>query len=159
MSLQKFRLDGKTAVITGASRGIGRAIALGMAGAGARVVLASRKLEDLEKVAEEIRDQGGDAWAVSAHNGKIPELENLVQKAVDRFGTIDVLVNNAATNPVFGPVLQVEEQAWDKIMEVNLKGVFFLCKAVARVMEERGGGTIINIASSAGVRPAMGRRR
>lgn len=153
MGLKDFQIQGKVAVVTGASRGIGRAIAHGLSEAGAKVVLSSRKLEDLQKVAEEIRRKGGDAFPIVAHNGKVADLETLVKKTVEHFGTIDILVNNAATNPVFGPIIQVEESAWDKIMEVNVRGAFFLSRAAAQVMGEKGGGVIVNIASSAGLRP------
>ena len=153
MGLKDFQIQGKVAIVTGASRGIGRAIAHGLSEAGAKVVLSSRKLEDLQKVAEEIRRKGGDAFPIAAHNGKTVDLENLVKKTVEHYGTIDILVNNAATNPVFGPIIQVEESAWDKIMEVNVKGAFFLSRSAAQVMGEKGGGTIVNIASSAGLRP------
>lgn len=153
MGLKDFQIQGKVAVVTGASRGIGRAIAHGLSEAGAKVVLSSRKLEDLQKVAEEIRRKGGDAFPIVAHNGKVADLENLVKKTVEHYGTIDILVNNAATNPVFGPIIQVEESAWDKIMEVNVRGAFFLSRAAAQVMGEKGGGVIVNIASSAGLRP------
>ena len=153
MGLKDFQIQGKVAIVTGASRGIGRAIAHGLSEAGAKVVLSSRKLEDLQKVAEEIRRKGGDAFPIAAHNGRIADLENLVKKTVEHYGTIDILVNNAATNPVFGPIIQVEESAWDKIMEVNVKGAFFLSRSAAQVMGEKGGGVIVNIASSAGLRP------
>ena len=153
MGLKDFQIQGKVAIVTGASRGIGRAIAHGLSEAGAKVVLSSRKLEDLQKVAEEIRRKGGDAFPIAAHNGKTVDLENLVKKTVEHYGTIDILVNNAATNPVFGPIIQVEESAWDKIMEVNVKGAFFLSRSAAQVMGEKGGGVIVNIASSAGLRP------
>ncbi|MDD5223983.1 MAG: glucose 1-dehydrogenase [bacterium] len=153
MGLKDFQIQGKVAAVTGASRGIGRAIAHGLAEAGAKVVLSSRKLEDLQKVAEEIRGKGGDAFPIAAHNGKIADLENLAKKTVEHYGTIDILVNNAATNPVFGPIIQVDESAWNKIMEVNVRGAFFLSRAAAQVMGEKGGGVIVNIASSAGLRP------
>jgi NAD(P)-dependent dehydrogenase (short-subunit alcohol dehydrogenase family) len=153
MGLKDFQIQGKVAIVTGASRGIGRAIAHGLSEAGAKVVLSSRKLEDLQKVAEEIRGKKGDAFPIAAHNGRIADLENLVKKTVEHYGTIDILVNNAATNPVFGPIIQVEESAWDKIMEVNVKGAFFLSRSAAQVMGEKGGGVIVNIASSAGLRP------
>lgn len=153
MGLKDFQIQGKVAIVTGASRGIGRAIAHGLSEAGAKVVLSSRKLEDLQKVAEEIRRKGGDAFPIAAHNGKVADLENLAKKTVEHYGTIDILVNNAATNPVFGPIIQVEESAWDKIMEVNVRGAFFLSRSVAQVMGEKGGGVIVNIASSAGLRP------
>jgi NAD(P)-dependent dehydrogenase (short-subunit alcohol dehydrogenase family) len=141
------------ALVTGASRGIGRAGALGLAEAGADVVLASRKLEDLEKVAAEIRNVGRRALPVAAHLGRMEDVRKLVETARAEFGTIDVLINNAATTPATATVLDVEERLWDAIMNLNLKGLYFLSQAVARVMKERGGGSIINVSSIDGYRP------
>ncbi len=152
----RFRLDGRVALVTGASRGIGEAIARAFADAGAKVVLSSRKQEDLERVAAGIKASGGDAYACAAHAGKAEDLRALVAKAVEQYGRIDVLVNNAGTNPVFGPIISVDERAWDKIFEVNLRGFFFLSKEVAQVMSDKGGGTIINMASVAGIKPGVG---
>jgi len=148
-----FSLKGKNALITGASRGIGRVLALGMAQAGADVAIASRKLPDLEKVAEEIRKTGRKCIAIPAHVGRIEEINNLVKRVVDEFGKIDILVNNAATNPTMAPAIEIDDRAWDSIMNLNLKGLFFLSQAVAKVMKEKGGGKIINIASIAGISP------
>ncbi len=148
-----FSLQGKVAVVTGGSRGIGQAIALGIARAGADVVVASRKLPDLEKVAEEIKGLGRKSLAVAAHVGRVEEIDNLVSKVKEEFGRIDILVNNAATNPAMDSALDVSERAWDSIMNLNLKGLFFLSQAVARVMKEQGGGRIVNIASVAGITP------
>jgi dehydrogenase/reductase SDR family protein 4 len=152
----KYDLSGKVAIITGASRGIGKAIAKGFASSGSKVVLASRKQPDLEAVAEEIKKEGGEAFPFAAHTGKLADLDRLMQKTLEQYGGLDILVNNAGTNPVFGPVMNTEEAAWDKIMDVNLKGAFFLSKAAAKVMAEQKQGVIINIASNAGLRPAMG---
>ena len=146
-------LEGKVALITGASRGIGRAAALGFAGAGAKVVLASRKLVDLEKVAGEISGMGGESLPVATHVGRIEDIRNLVSRSVKEFGRVDILVNNAGTNPTADSALDMEERAWDAIMNLNLKGLFFLSQAIARVMKEQGGGCIINVASIAGIRP------
>ena len=148
-----FSLQGKVAVVTGGSRGIGQAIALGIARAGADVVVASRKLPDLEKVAEEIKGMGRKSLAVAAHIGRVEEIDNLVSKVKEEFGRIDILVNNAATNPAMDSALDVSERAWDSIMNLNLKGLFFLSQAVARAMKEQGGGRIVNIASIAGITP------
>ena len=150
----EFSLTGKIALVTGASRGIGQATALGFAHAGADVVVASRKLPDLEKVAEQIREMGRRSLAIAAHVGRTEEIKNLVSKTKDEFGRIDILVNNAGTNPTMDSALDVEERAWDSIMNRNLKGLFFLSQAVARIMKEQGGGRIINIASEAGIRPS-----
>lgn len=147
-----FSLEGKVALVTGGSRGIGKAAALGLARASADVIVASRKLPDLEKVAEEIRGLGRKSLAVEAHVGKVEEINNLVSKVMEEFGRIDVLVNNAGTNPTMDQALDVEERAWDSIMNLNLKGLFFLSQAVARVMKEQGGGRITNVSSVAGLR-------
>ena len=150
-----FSLQGKVAVVTGGSRGIGQAIAVGIARAGADVVVASRKLPDLEKVAEEIKGMGRKSLAVTAHVGRMEEIDNLVSKVKEEFGRIDILVNNAATNPAMDSALDVSERAWDSIMNLNLKGLFFLSQAVARVMKEQGGGRIVNIASMEGITPGI----
>ncbi len=146
-------LKGKVALVTGASRGIGKAIALEMARAGADIILVSRKHADLEKVAAEISVTGRRALALSAHVGRIEDVNNLVSKARDEFGKIDILVNNAATNPTMDPAIDATERSWDSIMNLNLKGLFFLSQAVARIMREHGGGVIINISSAAGLTP------
>lgn len=152
MDFPKFSLDGKVALVTGGSRGIGQAIAMAFADAGADVVVSSRKLPDLEKVAEEIRGMGRRALAVAAHAGKMEELDSLVNRVVEEFDRIDILVNNAATSPVWAGILETEERLWDSMMNLNLKGPFFLSQKVADVMKERGGGCIINIASIQGLR-------
>jgi len=154
--LDKFLLSGKVALITGGSRGIGKAMALGLAEAGADVVLASRKLPDLEEAAQEISRMGRKALPVVANVRHLPEIENLVKKAVNDFGHIDILVNNAGTNPVFGSVFDIDEGTWDVTLGLNLKGYFFLSQAVGKVMRDKGGGSIINIASEDAVRPGLG---
>ena len=151
-----FSLEGKVAVITGASRGIGRAIALQFAQAGAKVVVSSRKLESVQAVASEIASSGGEALAVEAHVGRSGDVQTLVQVTMDAYGRLDIAVNNAATNPHFGPLLTADEGQWDKILDTNAKGVFRLCKAVAPHMEAQGAGKIINMASIAGLRPSPG---
>lgn len=153
MSLKLFSLEGKVALITGGSRGIGKAIALAFADAGADVAVSSRKLPDLEEVAEEIKKRGRRSLAIAAHIGRTEDRERLVRQVKEGLGRIDILVNNAATNPYYGDVLGVDEGVWDKTMEVNLKGYFFMSQAVARVMIEQGGGCIINMASEAGIMP------
>jgi dehydrogenase/reductase SDR family protein 4 len=150
-----FSLKGKVALITGASRGIGESVAIGLAQAGADLAIASRKLPDLERVAVEVRKTGRKCLPVAAHVGRMEEINNLVKKVVDEFGKIDILVNNAATNPTMAQAIDVDERAWDSIMNLNLKGLFFLSQAVARVMKEKGGGRIINVSSIAGISPDM----
>ncbi|MCJ7516181.1 MAG: glucose 1-dehydrogenase, partial [Dehalococcoidia bacterium] len=134
---------------------IGKEIVIGLARAGADVALASRKLPDLEEVAKEVKAVGRKSLAVAAHVGKIEEINGLVAKVKDAFGKIDILVNNAATNPTMDQAIDVEERAWDSIMNLNMKGLFFLSQAVARLMKEQGGGKIINVASVAGISPDL----
>ncbi len=148
-----FSLTGKVALITGGSRGIGRATALGFARAGADVVVSSRKLPDLDEVTEEIGRLGHKSLAVAAHIGRMDDITALVSKVREEFGRIDILVNNAGTSPAATPILDVEERLWDAIMNLNLKGLVFLSQAVARVMKEHDGGRIINVASIDGLRP------
>jgi NAD(P)-dependent dehydrogenase (short-subunit alcohol dehydrogenase family) len=152
----RFDLSGKVAIVTGASRGIGEAIALTFAQAGARLVLSSRKQEGLDAVAAKIREQGGQALALAAHIGDTEAVNALVARAVEQFGGLDIAVNNAATNPHFGPLLTADEGQWQKILDVNVMGYFRVAKAVAPEMQKRGGGKIINIASVAGLRPLPG---
>jgi len=153
--MNKFDLSGKVAIISGASRGIGAAIARAYVAAGAQVVLSSRNLESSGAVATSINEEyPGQALAVAAHAGRREEAESLVQRTVAHFGRVDIVVNNAATNPHFGPLLDAEAWQWDKILEVNVKGYFWLCQFAARQMIARGkGGKIINMASVAGLKP------
>jgi len=150
-------LKGKVAIITGASRGIGRSIALAFANSGAKLVLASRnKYGDLDEVGNEIRKIGTPVLVVPTHLGKSEDLDNLVAQTQREFGRIDILVNNAATNPVIASLIEIEERTWDHIMNVNLKGSFLLSQKVAKVMIEQREGCIINIASVDGIRPESG---
>ena len=145
-------VTGKVAIVTGASRGIGEAIARTLANAGAKVVVASRKLEGVEAVAQSI---GPNALAVAAHTGKEADCKALVAKAIAHFGKVDVLVNNAATNPYFGPMIDIDEGAWDKTFEVNLKGYFWMIREVAKHLRERNApGSLISVASVAGIEAA-----
>lgn len=146
-------LSGQVAVVTGASRGIGAAVAGALSAAGARVVLASRKREGVEAVAEEIRRRGGDALAVACHTGRADDCAALAAQAREACGGIDILVNNAATSPHFGPLLEAEESHWDKTFQVNVKGYVNTIRACVPRMRERGGGRIINVASVAGMFP------
>jgi NAD(P)-dependent dehydrogenase (short-subunit alcohol dehydrogenase family) len=153
----RFDLTGQVAVITGASRGIGAAIAEALAAAGARVVLASRKLDGLEEVAGRIRAAGGETLTVACHTGRAAEVEALAARAAEVFGGIDVLVNNAATNPHFGPLLDASEAQWDKTFEVNVKGYVHAIRAcVPRMRGREPGGRIVNVASVAGLVPHGG---
>ena len=151
-----FRLDNKIAIITGASKGIGKAIAHALGLQGAKVVLASRKQEAVDETAAEFRKEGIDATGIAAHMGDIALVRSLVEKTLEIYGGIDIIVNNAAINPVFGPMLQTDLPVFDKIMEVNVKGPLELCKLAYPSMKARGGGSIINISSIEGLTPALG---
>jgi NAD(P)-dependent dehydrogenase (short-subunit alcohol dehydrogenase family) len=147
-------LEGKVAIVTGGSRGIGEAIARAFVKSGARVVVASRKVEGVNAVAEAIAREHGEGCvaAIAAHTGKEDDCARLVSETVARFGKVDVLVNNAATNPHFGPMLTAENAAWDKTFEVNLKGYFWCAREVARHCIGRGApGSIVSVASVAGL--------
>lgn len=156
MILDKFRLDNKVALITGGSRGIGKAIAFGFAEAGANIVIASRKLPELEEVAKEISALGRRCLPVATHAAKSEDLDNLVNKAMSEFGRIDILVNNAATNPQFGEVIDAEQWSWDAVMSLNLKGYFLLSQKVARIMIKQGNGSIIYVGSTNAFKPNRG---
>jgi NAD(P)-dependent dehydrogenase (short-subunit alcohol dehydrogenase family) len=144
-------LQNKVVVVTGASRGIGAAIASAAAQAGASVVLASRKQEGLDAVAEQIRAEGGTALPIATHTSDSDAVEALFERAVGEFGAIHGLVNNAATNVYFGPMLGVDDGAWDKIFETNVRGYFNAVRAFAN---RARGGSIVNVASVAGMRAA-----
>jgi NAD(P)-dependent dehydrogenase (short-subunit alcohol dehydrogenase family) len=152
-----FDLSGRVAIVTGASKGIGNATAAILAEHGAHVVLSSRKQADLDAEAERINTRYPEkATALAAHAGRPEDLQRLVEEVMKRFSRIDILVNNAATNPYFGPILGAELTAWDKTFEVNLRGVFLLTKLVYEASMEAGGGAIVNIASIGGIRPGIG---
>jgi NAD(P)-dependent dehydrogenase (short-subunit alcohol dehydrogenase family) len=145
-------LNGKIAIVTGASRGIGRAIAETFAREGARVVICGRKQETLDEAAREI---GSSVKPIACHVGRADQIENMLAITAREFGPVDILVNNAATNISFGPCLEIDEAQFDKMIEVNLKSAFRLIRAVAPGMCARGHGSLINIASIAGLRPQL----
>ncbi len=147
----KFSLENKVAIITGASQGIGEAIARGLAEAGATVVVSSRKQAAVDKVATAFRADGLKATAIACNMGAVKEIEALVGRTIAAHGGVDILVNNAAINPVYGPILKTETAAFDKILDVNVKGPFELARFAYANMKERGGGSIINISSTAGI--------
>jgi NAD(P)-dependent dehydrogenase (short-subunit alcohol dehydrogenase family) len=155
MAIADFSLTGKVAIVTGASRGIGEAIARGMAENGATVVLASRKQADLDAVAQSITEAGGRAVALACHTGKPEDIAQLFDRVTEEFGKVDVLVNNAATNPYFGPMIDATESIFDKTFEVNVKGYFLMAQSAARIMVAEGKGSIINIASIGGISPLL----
>ncbi|MDX1450527.1 MAG: glucose 1-dehydrogenase [Acidimicrobiia bacterium] len=148
-----FTLTDRAVVVTGASRGIGEAIARACAAAGAAVVLSSRKQDALDEVAESIRADGGIALPIAAHVAHADEVDALFEKARREFGEIHGLVNNAATNVYFGPMLAIDDAAWDKIFEVNLKGAFYPTRAFAA--GSTTGGSIVNIASVDGLQASQ----
>ncbi|MCW2791779.1 MAG: short-chain dehydrogenase/reductase [Nocardioides sp.] len=150
-------LAGKVAVVTGGSRGLGRAMVRGFAAAGADVFITSRKLEDCTALAEEIeREHGRRAVPYAAHVGHWDECDALVDAAYDAFGNVDVLVNNAGLAPTYPSLEEVSEELFDKVMNVNLKGPFRLSALIGTRMAQGDGGSIINISSSAAVRPMVG---
>jgi len=148
-----FDLSGRVAIVTGASRGIGKSIAETFARAGAKVVLASRKQDALDEAAEAICADGGEAIGIAAHNGDKVALKALVDQTLSHFGAVDILVNNAATNPHFGSTLEAADSYWQKTIEVNLMGNVWLSQAAVKAMRKSGGGKIINVASIVGLRP------
>jgi dehydrogenase/reductase SDR family member 4 len=149
-------LKNKVALITGASKGIGEAIALTLAAHGAKVVVNSRKQEEIDKVANMIRAAGGDCLALSGNAGEVITCKMLVDQTTAHYGGIDILVNNAAANPTYGPLVETPEWAYDKIMGVNVKAPFELAKFAQPEMKKRGGGSVINMSSIAGHTPDPG---
>jgi NAD(P)-dependent dehydrogenase (short-subunit alcohol dehydrogenase family) len=150
----RFDLRGKVALVTGGSRGLGRAMALGLAGAGADVIIASRKLEACKATAAEIEATGRRARALAVNVGRWDELDGLVDAAYGAFGKVDVLINNAGMSLLYGDLGEVTEAMWDKVVGLNLKGVFRLTALVAPRMVADGGGSIINVSSTGSIRPA-----
>lgn len=146
-----FDLTGKVAVVTGSSRGIGRAIVERLAQHGAKVVVSSRTLAACEEVAQSIRARGGEAFAQACNIGRKSDLQALVDTTLERWGAIDVLVCNAAINPYYGPSLAIDDETYDKILASNVRSNFWLCNMVLPQMAERGGGAIILVSSVAGL--------
>ena len=151
--ISQFSLEGKVAIVTGGGRGIGQGIAFAFAKAGAKVVITSRKAQDLEATAVEIKSFGGEVLVLPAHLGKFEEIKKVIDAVMAKYGRIDILVNNAGASPAMGSVLDSDERLWDTIMNLNLKGVYFMSQAAAKVMKKQGSGKIINIASIDGVNP------
>jgi NAD(P)-dependent dehydrogenase (short-subunit alcohol dehydrogenase family) len=151
MSVADFSLEGKVAIVTGGSRGIGRSIALGLAEHGADVAIAARKPESLEEALGALEQTGRRAIAVPTSVRDLAALQNLVDETKRQLGRVDILVNNAATNPFFGPIENIDERAWDTIMNTNVKSLFFLSKMAREAMLEHGqGGSIVNVSSVGG---------
>jgi gluconate 5-dehydrogenase len=148
--IRQFSLDGKTALVTGSSRGIGRAIAEALAAAGAAVIVNGRSIETVQGVADAIASAGGRSLAVPADVSQAADVDRLIDTAVERFGRLDILVNNAGISPYFKPAETMTGAEWDEVMAVNLKSVFLCCQAAGRVMIPQKSGRIINISSIAG---------
>ncbi len=149
-----FSLKNKVALITGASRGIGESVAKTLAEYGAHCILVSRKIEALRNIADDIEKKGGKAMAMACHVGYPDSIETLIKEVEDQFGRLDILINNAATNPFFGQMKDADEKSWDKTLAVNLKGPFFMIRHAVELMKKNGGGSIVNVSSVNGKRPA-----
>ncbi|MDS4022399.1 MAG: SDR family oxidoreductase [Candidatus Competibacter sp.] len=148
-----FDLSGKIAAVTGASRGIGAAIAQLLAAHGAHVIVSSRKSDDCRKVVDAIRTAGGSAEAIECHIGEMARIGEFFQTLEQRHGRLDILVNNAATNPYFGPIVDTPPDAFQKTVDVNIRGYFYMSANGAKLMARNGGGAIVNVASVNGVIP------
>ncbi len=154
MTQNLFDLTGKVALITGGSRGLGREMALAFADQGAHVAVASRKIEQCEKTAAEIAERGVQSFAHACHVAKWAEIETLVEATYARFGRVDILVNNAGLSPLYTSLDEISEELFDKVIGINLKGPFRLSALIAKRMMAAGGGSIINISSTAAVTPS-----
>lgn len=153
MNNKLFDLTGKIALVTGASRGIGESIAKLLAQQGAHVIVSSRKVEGCQAVVDAIKKEGGSAEAIACHIGEMDQIETLFNAISDKHNKLDILVNNAASNPYFGHVLDTDLSAFQKTVDVNIRGYFFMSTAGAKLMKESGGGAIVNVASVNGVTP------
>ncbi|MEO1435187.1 MAG: glucose 1-dehydrogenase [Bacteroidota bacterium] len=152
----KFDLTGKVAIVTGASKGIGESIARGFAEFGAQVVVSSRKQDAVDQVAASFRSDGLEAVGVACHVGIDEQLQALIDATVKHYGGVDIIVNNAATNPVYGPINEAQGEVFDKIFGVNVKAPFLLSNLAYPIMKERGGGSIIHISSVEGMKASPG---
>ncbi len=155
MSTDLFDLSNKVALVTGASRGIGEAIAKLLAEHGAHVIVSSRRAESCDAVVEEIKQAGGSAETMACHIGDMDNINETFRSIKDRHGRLDILVNNAAANPYFGHILDTDLGAYNKTVDVNIRGYFFMSIEGAKLMREGGGGSIINTASINGLQPGM----
>ncbi|SHK41545.1 NAD(P)-dependent dehydrogenase, short-chain alcohol dehydrogenase family [Maribacter aquivivus] len=152
---QRFDLTGKVAVITGSSKGIGLSIAKGLAENGAKVVISSRKQDAVDAVAKEMQEAGFEAIGIACHIGEADQREALIAKTIEKYGRIDILVNNAAINPYYGPLEDSDEEVFDKVMNVNVKAPWLLSNLAQPHMKAQGGGSIINISSVEGIHPGF----
>lgn len=152
----RIDLSGKVALVNGASRGIGEAIARGLAGCGARLILSSRDQASVQSVADSICADGGEAVARTCHAGRLGDVDTLFEAIGDEFGRLDILINNAATNPWFGPAADLPPEAFDKTVDVNLKGPYYMMARAVPMMIAGGGGRIVNVASIAALMSMSG---
>jgi NAD(P)-dependent dehydrogenase (short-subunit alcohol dehydrogenase family) len=152
----QFNLEGKVAIVTGSSKGIGESMARGLAEHGAKVVVSSRNQESVDEVAEQFKSDGYEATGIACHVGKEEQREALLAKTIEIYGGVDILINNAAINPFYGPIQEHQDWVFDKLMEVNVKAPWALSNLVAKSMRSRGGGSIINISSVEGIHPGFG---
>jgi NAD(P)-dependent dehydrogenase (short-subunit alcohol dehydrogenase family) len=151
--MEDFNLEGRVAVITGGSRGIGLAVAQKLSRYGASCILVSRKIESLEDAAASIRKQGGKAEAIACHTGYPDQIKAMYEKIMEKYDTLDILVNNAAANPHFGEMITADEGIWDKTLDVNIKGPFFMIKYAVPLMKDKG--SIVNVSSVNAVKPGI----
>ena len=151
--MKDFNLQGRIAVITGASRGIGLAITQKLAQYGAQCIMVSRKIESLEAAAASIPEEGGKAEAIACNTGYPDQIKAMYDKVMEKYGSLDILVNNAATNPHFGEMITADEGIWDKTLDVNIKGPFFMIKHAVPLMKDKG--AIVNVSSVNAVKPGM----
>jgi len=155
--MKRFDLTGRVALVAGASRGIGAAIAHGLAEHGAKVICSSRKQADCEKVAEAIRENGGEAISAELHLGELSHHDRTIKMIEETYGQLDILIVNGATNPYFGPAHEAPESAYDKTFDVNVKGPYYLATKSIPLMLKNGKGAIVNVASIDGIQPGKGR--
>jgi NAD(P)-dependent dehydrogenase (short-subunit alcohol dehydrogenase family) len=155
MNTKLFDLNGKVALVTGASRGIGQAIAELLAAQGAHVIISSRRLEDCEAVANSIADAGGSAEAMACHVGDLQQIGDIIGAIRERHGKLDILINNAAANPYYGHILDTPPDAFQKTVDVNLRGYFYMSCEAGKLMRDTGGGVILNTASINALQPAQ----
>ncbi|XP_053402169.1 dehydrogenase/reductase SDR family member 4-like [Mercenaria mercenaria] len=148
------KLTGKVAIVTASSDGIGLSIAERLAEDGAKVMISSRKQQNVDKAVKTLKGRGLNVSGIVCHVAKKEHRQKMIEQTVSEFGGIDLLVSNAAVNPIFGPILNSTEDAWDKIFEVNVKATFFLIKEVVPYMEKRGGGSIVIVSSNGGYSPS-----
>ncbi len=155
--MTRFDLSGKVALVAGASRGIGAAIAHGLAEHGAHVICTSRKRDDCQNIADAICEKGGKASAATLHLGEIQTHDAVLEEIIKTHGRLNILINNGATNPYYGPAHKAEDWAFDKTFEVNVKGPYFLTAKAIPLMLKNGGGAVVNVASIDGIQPGEGR--